>query len=588
MRQLWEAAFKPPPRAADAGGGDQSRFAVLPQNTDEELKLSEVHSKLDKALNFLQRDVGYALLDDVRPHTGGGVRLKEMPKANAAVPKGDRSCRQPKEAEPRSSSEPEHKIQISPEDLDESIIKLLRVIFERSGGRLRASELAEQAYRRQASNFQLNGQLDRLFRGIKIDEDREITWEEFQQLHAESKVDMGGVTHPSCEPASASSTAPAPQAGQVKLSPPKMLTDPAIDEIIAISPDSARYAHYQCDLVLVSRFAQILYKSVLQDLFVDADAGLVTHAEAKKRCYQAVCHDGVYKAVLQGVRLMHLCDYDYADVVLVLGYASVYFRSTFNSIGKKMSPNEAAHVVVLLIYLAHAFLLDETCPLRIWQKHIFRKYCTLKVLDAALFRLFQMRPGFKLRISDEEERVALLGLSGLTYALKVSGEDSAEASEAIKQLMGGGANLQQKLENKGTLGPGSAANGNPTKPNGVNNGSAASTPGTAVPAAHSGSSSAGSNGRSPPGSGRSGANSGEVPTRSGVSRSSAASPPTVAGGRVGEATSLLTSARSHRDQRRPDRSSKDTAYTSSRTDESALPLVSHTDIPLSAASAEVK
>lgn len=28
----------------------------------------------------------------------------------------------------------------------------------------------------------------------------------------------------------------------------------------------------------------------------------------------------------QGIRLMHLCEYHYADVVLTLAYASVYFR----------------------------------------------------------------------------------------------------------------------------------------------------------------------------------------------------------------------------------------------------------------------
>ncbi|CAJ1444537.1 unnamed protein product [Effrenium voratum] len=61
---------------------------------------------------------------------------------------------------------------------------------------------------------------------------------------------------------------------------------------------------------------------------------------------------------------MHLCDYHYADVVLTLAYASVYFRSAFTAIGQKMSDYEAAHVCVLLIYLAHSFLLDETCPLR--------------------------------------------------------------------------------------------------------------------------------------------------------------------------------------------------------------------------------
>jgi hypothetical protein len=202
----------------------------------------------------------------------------------------------------------------------------------------------------------------------------------------------------------------------------RALPDPDLPSINHL----AKYAHHNCDLVLVARFAHILSKTVSEDL--EKQEGM-SPAAAKSCIEAAVKHDGLYKCVLQGVRLMHLCDYDYADVVLVLAYASVYFRSTFASIGKKMSPNEAAHVVVLLIYLAHAFLLDETCPLRIWQKHIFRKYCTLKVLDAALFRLFQMRPHFKLNIKYEEERDALKGLSGLQWY-----PDEAERAHPISPL----------------------------------------------------------------------------------------------------------------------------------------------------------
>ncbi|CAK0847023.1 unnamed protein product [Prorocentrum cordatum] len=58
---------------------------------------------------------------------------------------------------------------------------------------------------------------------------------------------------------------------------------------------------------------------------------------------------------------------------------------------------------MLLVFLAHCFVLDENCPLRCWQKYIFRKYCTLKVLDAATFRIFQMRD-FRLRVSEQDPR----------------------------------------------------------------------------------------------------------------------------------------------------------------------------------------
>jgi len=277
MRKLLGVAFRPTPRATSNG---RSGFAVLPQQTEDELALSEAHSKLDMALNFLQRDVGYALLDDVRLRPGGAASVRD--------------------------------------------------------GRAKPA-----------------GQLPQFDKGAKS-----------------AKVPKGEPRDIDDEPED---------------------TDPGT--AISIGPEVAKYAHYEEDLMLVTRFCTML-------------------AEAAPSAPSKVKHDQLYKTVLQGIRLMHLCDYEYSDVVMVLAHASVYFRNTFASIGYKMSEHEAAHVCVLLIYLAHSFLLDETCPLRCWQKHIFRKYCTLKVLDAALFRLFKMR-GFLLRISKDEERMALRGLFGV-------------------------------------------------------------------------------------------------------------------------------------------------------------------------------
>jgi hypothetical protein len=582
MRKLFEAAFYPPSRSSE----DQ-QFAVLPQNTEDELTLSEVHTKLDRALNFLQRDVGYALLDDARPNTGGGVRLRPPPKNN----KGDRSAKRPIE-DPllrTSSSRPE-----SPEDLDDSI---LRTIFDRNGGKLRASVLAEEVYHRQAQNFKVNnGQLDRLFRGIGVDQDREITWEEFEAFHLKCKA----AAHSKSTPASASA-APAPQAGQPTSSIPKALADPWDEDMPVISPELAKYAHYQCDLILVSRFAHYLYRSVLQDLLEASDFEPSMSSEAKKTAAQeaamAVKHDGLYKCVLQGVRLMHLCDYDYADVVLVLAYASVYFRSTFTSIGKKnkaenkgrkeMSPNEAAHVVVLLIYLAHAFLLDETCPLRIWQKHIFRKYCTLKVLDAALFRLFQMRPGYKLRISDEEERLALLGLSGLQYQRGVS-EDQAGAFQAMMGMNFTHPKLSDGKEDAGAgiaNGTGNGLHGatrnrhsNHHLSNGLTVGAGLSASSGSIAYASNPGSGSSSNSRTPEAPG---AASSMVDHRTDrASRSVVQAPSTTHASRVGEATNLLMSQRGHRDPRR----AKEPTYASSYGDEGPMPLGA-TDHALSATAA---
>mmetsp|Transcript_12522 Transcript_12522/g.33645 ORF Transcript_12522/g.33645 Transcript_12522/m.33645 type:complete len:365 (+) Transcript_12522:162-1256(+) len=276
MKTLLEAAFRPPPKASRAK--NDPRFAILPQQSEDELVLSEVHSKLDYALSWLQREIGYSLLDDARPWPGGGVSLERCPPDVPEAPKGSRSHKIPKDGKKRVIKEGE---------------------------------------------------------------------------------------------------TPA-------------VTDEITRQVIRFRPDTAKYAHFPDDLVLVWRFANVL--------------GATSPAALAK-----VKHEQLYKTVLQGIRLMHLCDYHYSDVVVTLAYASVYFRRIFNEIGHKMSDYEAAHVSVLLIYLAHCFVLDETCPLRCWQKYIFRKYCSLKVLDAALFQLFDMKD-YVLRITVAEEKQALEAL----------------------------------------------------------------------------------------------------------------------------------------------------------------------------------
>ncbi|OLP92663.1 hypothetical protein AK812_SmicGene25492 [Symbiodinium microadriaticum] len=181
-------------------------FALLPQQTENELAISEVHSKLDRALKFLQRDVGYSLLDDALPQSGGGVRLRHrdvegsatLPAhGNIAAPRGHRSGKLPKE---------------------------------------RPSERGDEA-----------------------------------------------------------------------------------DDILSCKPDIGKYAHFKDDVVLVWRFA-----SLIHGFAVEVGEKSIEKSSAK--------HDTLYKKVLQGIRLMHLCEYHYADVVLTLAYASVYFRRAKSTI----------------------------------------------------------------------------------------------------------------------------------------------------------------------------------------------------------------------------------------------------------------
>lgn len=270
-------AFRSSGSAATRGrsASAQKKFALLPEQSEEQLANAELHSKLDVALNILQQDVGYMLLADARPSAGGGANLAAKKPATRIIQIGR-----------------------APKDKKE------------------------------------------------------------QEKKEEIVVDTS-------------------------------------EERCVISAETAKCAHYKEDVRLVSRFAAIL-------------------GEPGPDVFSKVAHDTLYRKVLQGVRLMHLCEYKYSDVVLVLAHASVYFKTTWEVIGSQMSEYEAAHVCVLLIYLSHAFLLDETCPLKHWQKHIFKKYCSLKVLDSALFRLFKMRE-FCLRLTKDEERAALQGLSGICY-----------------------------------------------------------------------------------------------------------------------------------------------------------------------------
>lgn len=238
------------------GPSKEGQCAILQQQSAGELALSEVQSRLSRALILLQRDVGYWLLDDARPDCGG-ISLSQRPQEAPSAPK----------VSPQLPKEP-----------------------------------------------------------VETDDEQRL-------------VDRPG---------------------------------PCLN--MGLRP------HFPDDLMLVSRFVRLL--GVRGD--------------------EVMC-----KTVVQSVRLMHLCRYDYADVVLVLAYASVYVRG-IEAIGT-MSELEAAHVCALLIYLAHCFLLDETCPLRCWQTHIFRQYCSLQVLESALFKLFQMQD-FYLMVTADEERDALRGL----------------------------------------------------------------------------------------------------------------------------------------------------------------------------------
>jgi hypothetical protein len=297
IQSFLEAAGRAASGHAASGSSSQpppESYAVLPQQSEDDLMLSEVHTRLDSAFMWLQREVGYALLDDARSRRGGGVRLTN-----------------------------------------------------KSGGQ--ESRRDPKTPRREQTRLPRDGDV------VEHESSPGDSGEEGRSSKTSCSTDDGG-------------------------------------EIITLSPDTAKSAWYPEDVVLVWRFAKLL-------------------AEVSPEASVKVKQDMLYEPVLKGIRLLHLCDYHYSDVVVVLAHAGVYFKMVFESVGDRMSAKEAGFVSALLIYLAHAFVLDETCPMKVWQQYVFRKYCNVKVMGAAVFRLLLLRK-YSLLISEEEEKHALNMLQG--------------------------------------------------------------------------------------------------------------------------------------------------------------------------------
>lgn len=107
------------------------------------------------------------------------------------------------------------------------------------------------------------------------------------------------------------------------------------------------------------------------------------------------------KLLLAAIRLLHLCSFEVHDICSVLAHASSYFHDIDALCGSRMSQQEKGHILVALIYLAHTYVLDISCPLRFWHQHLFRNYSSIKQLDKAVMRLLMLRR-YILRVEEED------------------------------------------------------------------------------------------------------------------------------------------------------------------------------------------
>jgi hypothetical protein len=107
------------------------------------------------------------------------------------------------------------------------------------------------------------------------------------------------------------------------------------------------------------------------------------------------------KLMLKTVKMLRLCDYSREDILCMLGHAVVYSRRTLAVCGPQMSGREAGHTAVLLIYLAHSYTQDETCPIRVWHQHLFRGYCSVNELDGVVLKMMSFQR-YVLRVEADE------------------------------------------------------------------------------------------------------------------------------------------------------------------------------------------
>lgn len=176
----------------------------------------------------------------------------------------------------------------------------------------------------------------------------------------------------------------------------------------------AGYAHSASDVYL---FASFLELAELEDIEGEA-----------------------VKLMLRTIKFLNLCDYSVEDICSILAHASAYFLDAYSLCGHAMDTSEVGNVLACLTFIAHCYMQDETCPLNIWHQHLFRKYCPLKTLNAAVMRLLQIR-GFRLRLEEEDLQLRFKTLLQAAHTTRQQRLSNASSSEPVS------AELQQRLSN---------------------------------------------------------------------------------------------------------------------------------------------
>lgn len=103
-------------------------------------------------------------------------------------------------------------------------------------------------------------------------------------------------------------------------------------------------------------------------------------------------------------KLLHRCGYHTQDIVTLGSHAVVFSVDILAAHLGKIDWKEAANMVGLQMFIAHAYLVDEHCPLKEWHKYIFAQYCSIPLLTTAILQLMRAR-GYNLNLGSGVQRV---------------------------------------------------------------------------------------------------------------------------------------------------------------------------------------
>lgn len=133
---------------------------------------------------------------------------------------------------------------------------------------------------------------------------------------------------------------------------------------------------------------------------------LAVYLELSKAPAERFASQKSAKLILAMLRFLRSLDIPVQDICCLLAHASIYFKDIYPVIGHNMNREELANVLVLLVFLAHSHVHDETCQLKVWHRYLFKGYCNLPTLSKATMELMKRRD-YKLRVDDYDLEVAL-------------------------------------------------------------------------------------------------------------------------------------------------------------------------------------